>query len=947
MAVVPYRATPTTEPEALPAPYQSFRTPVATPASYGGQLGEAEQQAGRELSVTAAHWGEIAADDAANNFQSAADKLLQGDPNKMVQGPDGQMVPDTGYLGLKGGEALRQRGNYENQLDQLLRTTREGLYSADQRLRFDNFSRRYRAVVASKMGTHADQQANAYALGVAKSQAEINLNKITMAPNDEEGFQHAQADVIDAFVKMAEQNGARRGGAQWDAAVLEGKRAAANARIRSIGVTDPGRAAQMVEQNKDVLGKDYATLGDHYRTRAEEEGGAQLGTEIYGGVSAAPEGAPTTGHLNGETQSVLGNIQGKLKEQGIDVAPSSTYRDPAHNAQVGGRQASRHTTGQAFDLPTAGKTQDQLEKMFDAIAGQAGVTQIGWEGDHFHVGTGQRGKGKIAFGPNKNDLAGAPDWFVQKVKAWQGGTTATPATGTKLSPEDETAYQKWAQEKSAARGFNVDSSDYDMRGYWKEHGQGKTPEGDEHYPDTYKLPTHPTFSVESKYSTAANPGGQWVEGANGQKMFIAGPANVANGIDKTRDYLANNDPNVQLVVPAGLQQDQAETPQPQQAPDSPAVRAAQRRSAAIEKIVQSNMSPRMKSSAIRTINELATADQLKWAAEEKAQKEAANQGMDEYVKMMAPGQIVPPNIVPRITNDPRFNHAPHIREQLLELAKKHSGSDVQEATQAYGPGFWNLYQRVTAQPNDPNRLSDPTELLKHAGPGGDITLAGMDRLRRTMADSQKSVDTHSVEQTKASLMSYAKSKLSFEQDAGPIKIRDPKGEQIFTAQFVPKFLAAYDDWMSKQGKNPWEFLTQENVDKIVKGMRDPAEMARAKLDAQGQMILPNPEKLPPAPQGVNPDGWRTIVGHPPQMADGRFYPGWQKAVDLLRQNPTPENIQQFDEKFGASGYSAREIVDSLNRRVGGAAFEKGKPRQGPPLQSPTTFVPGVIPVPTP
>lgn len=924
---VPYRETPTTEPVATPTPYQSFRTPTASAASFGGALAEGEQQAGRELSVTASHWGEIAADDASNNFQKQADRLLRGDPNNMITNPDGSQTPDTGYMGLKGGEALRQRGTYENQLDDLLKKTRSGLYSEDQKLRFDNFSRRYRAVISSQMGTHADTQANAFAMGTHKSEAELGLNGVTANADNPKLVANYSEDVINAYVKMAQQAGAQVGDPQYQAAIADGKRAAAHAQITALGVKDPSRAARMVDNYKDILGKDYAPLADHYRTRAEEEGGADVGQKIYGESSDAAPGTPNgpaVGHLNEETTSVLGNIQSRLKDQGIDVAPSSTYRDPAHNAQVGGRQASRHTTGQAFDLPTAGKSQDQLEKMFDAIAGQAGVSQIGWEGDHFHVGTVQQSKGKIAFGPNKNDLAGAPDWFVQKVKAWQGtpagGNATTPGGGTHLSEEDEAKYQTWAKDKSTARGFNIDTSDYDMRGYWKEHGQGATPQGDEHYPDTYKLPTHPTFSVESKYSTAANPGGQWVETASGQQMFIAGPANVANGIDKTKTYLANNDPNVQLVVPQGLQQSATSAPQGPQAPptqDAPAVRAARRRAAAIEKLVQSDMSPRAKSAAIRTVNELATADQLKWAAEEKAQKDLANAGMDEYVKAMAPGQIVPPNIVQKITQDPRFNQTPHIRQQLLEIAKHQSGNDVQEATSAYGPGFWDLYKRAAAPPNDPNRLTDPTELLRHAGPGGDVTLQGMDRLQRVIAESQKSVDTHSVEQTKASLMTYAKSKLSFEQDVGPIKIRDPKGEQIFNSQFVPKFLAAYDQWISKAGKDPWEFLTRENIDKMMTGMRDPKQMRQDQLTAQGETIGAAPgAPLHPPPQGANPDSWKTIVGQPPTYKDGRPVPVWAKDVTYLREHPTPDNVKKFDQVYGASGYSAQEIVDSLSKPYG-------------------------------
>lgn len=50
--------------------------------------------------------------------------------------------------------------------------------------------------------------------------------------------------------------------------------------------------------------------------------------------------------------------------------------------------------------------------------------------------------------------------------------------------------------------------DYDMEGYIKENPTALfNHEG--HYPDTYKLPNHPTFSDESKYHSSATPGGHW------------------------------------------------------------------------------------------------------------------------------------------------------------------------------------------------------------------------------------------------------------------------------------------------------------------------------------------------------------------------------------------------------------------------------------------------------
>ena len=101
--------------------------------------------------------------------------------------------------------------------------------------------------------------------------------------------------------------------------------------------------------------------------------------------------------------------------------------------------------------------------------------------------------------------------------------------------------------------------------------------------------------------------------------------------------------------------------------------------------------------------------------------------------------------------------------------------------------------------------------------------------------SRRDPDQAAVHQTALSLMTYAKNHLSFEEDTGPVKIRDPKGEAIFNAQFVPKFEAALSSWQ-KGGKDPWQFLTRDNVDKIMEGMRSPAEMARDRLAATADVL---------------------------------------------------------------------------------------------------------------
>jgi hypothetical protein len=190
--------------------------------------------------------------------------------------------------------------------------------------------------------------------------------------------------------------------------------------------------------------------------------------------------------------------------------------------------------------------------------------------------------------------------------------------------------------------------------------------------------------------------------------------------------------------------------------------------------------------------------------------------------------------------------------------------------------------------------------------------------------SRRDPDQAAVHQTAASLMSYAKDHLSFEEDAGLIKIRDPKGEAIFKSQFVPKFEAALSGWQ-KDGKDPWQFLTRDNVDKLMEGMRSPAEMARDRLTATGQVAPGDVEApgtpIPKAPEGANASEWSSIMSAPPKAEDGQTYTHAAWAEILRRTLKDPEKtIPWFDYHFGSAGYSGADLVKRLQSKenTGGA-----------------------------
>lgn len=80
---------------------------------------------------------------------------------------------------------------------------------------------------------------------------------------------------------------------------------------------------------------------------------------------------------------------------------------------------------------------------------------------------------------------------------------------TKLSPQEEAAFQHWAKATHAPI-----TADYDMRGYWKAGAPGTSinqNDGLPHYTDTFKTPLHQSFSGESIYADPRSKPPAWNE----------------------------------------------------------------------------------------------------------------------------------------------------------------------------------------------------------------------------------------------------------------------------------------------------------------------------------------------------------------------------------------------------------------------------------------------------
>lgn len=96
---------------------------------------------------------------------------------------------------------------------------------------------------------------------------------------------------------------------------------------------------------------------------------------------------------------------------------------------------------------------------------------------------------------------------------------------------------------------------YDYEGFWNDENvrnewieEENQASGKAHFPDTYKLPTHPTFSTDSKYSNSVTEGGTWSKDSNGNQTFTTSPyVEARSSLEDMQRYFREQEPGVTLI----------------------------------------------------------------------------------------------------------------------------------------------------------------------------------------------------------------------------------------------------------------------------------------------------------------------------------------------------------------------------------------------------------------
>jgi len=122
---------------------------------------------------------------------------------------------------------------------------------------------------------------------------------------------------------------------------------------------------------------------------------------------------------------------------------------------------------------------------------------------------------------------------------------------TKLSPEEEAKFNKWAESqlKKTGRDVREDMADYDIKGFWKQGGKFAN---NGHGSDKFKKPNHPTFSDQSQYHGTESPfGGVFIGGKWGKDSFTPSKEmlNKTHPVEWLKGYMSKVEKGYKLKLP--------------------------------------------------------------------------------------------------------------------------------------------------------------------------------------------------------------------------------------------------------------------------------------------------------------------------------------------------------------------------------------------------------------
>lgn len=250
--------------------------------SFGGAIARGVESAATDLNHL---YTQTAADDATNQLQQYSNSILNGHPGQGTQGPDGPMVPDTGFLGKRGADAMHAAPQALSELDEKIQEIREGLPTREAQFQFDQESRRYRFNWQAQISSHAREQQYIWAKSVNSVAEQTALNKIGSAPEDNDQFLQGVMALRKAYKSQAALDGL-----DPSEATMRADQTATLTRVHALMPTNPAMAQQVFDANNKILAglPNYDALANQVKTGiANAQVGPAADSTVAGAMASA------------------------------------------------------------------------------------------------------------------------------------------------------------------------------------------------------------------------------------------------------------------------------------------------------------------------------------------------------------------------------------------------------------------------------------------------------------------------------------------------------------------------------------------------------------------------------------------------------------------------------------------------------------------------------------
>ncbi len=208
---------------------------------------------------------------------------------------------------------------------------------------------------------------------------------------------------------------------------------------------------------------------------------------------------------------------------------------------------------------------------------------------------------------------------------------------------------------------------------------------------------------------------------------------------------------------------------------------------------------------------------------------AYNQERQRYVDSSQAYTNVLVNQAGQLAADPKFTSMDQVPPELhsalavdhpqtlnymqtrAEYNLSHAAGNNTKDMREYGTGFYDLFNAVHS--TGENKVTSISELQKHVGEKGDITIAGYDRLVKEI-QGKNTPDGEAEGLMKKQFLDAAKQQISGKDEA--LGIKDPKGEENYL-RFMSQALTAYDAGKGS-GKTASQLLNPDSPDYIGKSI---------------------------------------------------------------------------------------------------------------------------------